>query len=64
MIIVASPSKPFTYTAKGSIRGGAILKSYSEEIEEIYRSADEIMECQVVIPSVWDEENGECFSLH
>ena len=36
MIIVADPTKPFEYTAKGSLRRHATIKKYDKEIEQLY----------------------------
>ncbi|KAJ7596508.1 NRPS-like enzyme [Mycena floridula] len=36
MILVADPAKPFTYTAKATIRRQAILDSYAHEIRNAY----------------------------
>ncbi|PBK87988.1 hypothetical protein ARMGADRAFT_904005, partial [Armillaria gallica] len=33
MIIVIHPSRPFTFTSKGTLRRPAILEAYSKEIE-------------------------------
>ncbi|KAK0492930.1 NRPS-like enzyme [Armillaria luteobubalina] len=40
MILVASPDKPFEFTAKESLRRGAILKAYEQEIEDIYNAVE------------------------
>ncbi|KAK0464051.1 NRPS-like enzyme, partial [Armillaria novae-zelandiae] len=40
MILVASPDKPFEFTAKESLRRGAILKAYEQEIENIYNAVE------------------------
>ena len=36
MILVASPDKPFTYTAKNTPRRHAIIEDYDQEINQIY----------------------------
>ncbi|KAF7349949.1 Acetyl-CoA synthetase-like protein [Mycena venus] len=41
MIIVAKPSKPFTYTAKMTVRRGAVIAEYEEEIDILYNTVDE-----------------------
>lgn len=38
MILIADPSKPFEYTAKGSLRRHATLKKYEQEIDQIYEA--------------------------
>ncbi|KAH9933970.1 acetyl-CoA synthetase-like protein [Epithele typhae] len=56
MILVASPSKPFQFTAKGSLRRNVILKDHHEEIEAIYKTVEESTESDVPPPAVWDED--------
>jgi hypothetical protein len=51
MILLSSPSKPFTYTAKGTPRRGAILQDYATEIDEIYNAVDESTQTDIPIPS-------------
>jgi hypothetical protein len=36
MILVSSPSKPFTYTAKGSTRRQAVIADYEDGIDALY----------------------------
>jgi hypothetical protein len=42
MILVALPSKPFQYTAKGTARRGAIINDYEEEITSLYNLLEEV----------------------
>ncbi|KIJ49855.1 hypothetical protein M422DRAFT_246221 [Sphaerobolus stellatus SS14] len=58
MILVASPSKPFTYTAKNTARRGAIIKDYADEIEEIYKAVDESTQTSIPIPTSTTENGG------
>ena len=37
MIIPAEPTKPFTYTPKGSVKRKAVLAAYEQEIEALYK---------------------------
>jgi len=53
MILVAKPSKPFTYTAKLTTRRQAILNEYREEIEELYASVDETAQSEIEPPESW-----------
>ncbi|KAK7472205.1 hypothetical protein VKT23_000327 [Stygiomarasmius scandens] len=57
MILVTSPSKPFTYTAKGTPRNNAIIREYVPEIEAIYNSLDESTQSSVPAPAQWDLES-------
>ncbi len=42
MILVTNPSKPFEFTAKGTLRRGDTLKMYEMEINEIYNIVDAV----------------------
>lgn len=54
MIIVAHPGKPFEFTAKGSTRRKAVLKTYEKEIEDAYVAVDEISRSEISLPDTWD----------
>ncbi|KAK0219250.1 NRPS-like enzyme [Armillaria fumosa] len=51
MILVASPDKPFEFTAKESLRRGAILKAYEKEIEDIYNAVEAVSQ-NVPVPPI------------
>ncbi|KAJ8503284.1 hypothetical protein ONZ45_g10995 [Pleurotus djamor] len=53
MILVASASKPFDYTAKNTPRRQSVLSKYTAEIEALYQSVEETSQLEVVPPSVW-----------
>lgn len=53
MIIVSSPGKPFTYTAKNTARRQAIIYDYAPEIEALYRTVAESMKADLVPPASW-----------
>ncbi len=53
MILVAKPSKPFEFTAKGTVRRKAVLKAYDQEIEDLYKAVDDASHADVVIPQLW-----------
>lgn len=53
MILVARPAKPFEFTAKGTPRRNAILETYKEEIEMLYKNLDQMLPTDVVIPPQW-----------
>uniref|UniRef100_A0A0W0G571 Putative acetyl-CoA synthetase-like protein n=1 Tax=Moniliophthora roreri TaxID=221103 RepID=A0A0W0G571_MONRR len=57
MILTTSPSKPFMYTEKGSLRRGAILKAYTPEIDELYKLAEQTVSSNVLFPTDWHFEN-------
>ncbi|KAK0492011.1 NRPS-like enzyme [Armillaria luteobubalina] len=54
MIIVTHPSKPFTFTSKGTLRRRAILEAYSKEIEAAYEAVDNISVSNIVAPQKWN----------
>ncbi|KAK0231808.1 NRPS-like enzyme [Armillaria nabsnona] len=54
MIIVAHPSKPFTFTAKGTPRRRAILTAYSKEIDAAYEAVDNISVSNIPAPQKWN----------
>ncbi|KAH9931804.1 uncharacterized protein B0H18DRAFT_1093226 [Fomitopsis serialis] len=54
MIIVAHPSKPFTYTAKGTARRQAVINDHEEEIENLYRVVEETTQSSIPPPEQWD----------
>ncbi|THH28009.1 hypothetical protein EUX98_g6169 [Antrodiella citrinella] len=63
MILVATPSKPFTYTAKLTPRRHAILNEYEEEIEALYATAAETAQAgeNIDLPVQWDPQETTVF---
>ncbi|KAK0216122.1 hypothetical protein IW262DRAFT_1449678 [Armillaria fumosa] len=61
MIIVAKPTKPFTYTAKNTARRQAILTDYSDEILAVYETVEESTQANIPPPSEWDDASTEEF---
>lgn len=57
MIIIAKPSKPFTFTGKGSIRKSAVVADYAEEIEDTYAAADSASSVDVPTPEKWTKDS-------
>ncbi|EKM52740.1 uncharacterized protein PHACADRAFT_198789 [Phanerochaete carnosa HHB-10118-sp] len=53
MIIVSSPSKPFTYTTKGTPRRPAIITEYQPEIEALYATVNETTQAHLPPPRSW-----------
>lgn len=53
MILVASPSKPFQYTGKGSVRRQATLQEYNDEIESLYASVEDSTQADITAPLEW-----------
>ncbi|KAI0265422.1 acetyl-CoA synthetase-like protein [Gloeopeniophorella convolvens] len=58
MILVASPAKPFVYTAKMTARRQAILKDYDAEINALYENVEQNSQVDVPIPSEWSESSS------
>ena len=56
MIIVTSPSKPFTYNAKGYPRRLAILKEYQQEIQTLYDVVEQSSQSDVSPPYNWNPD--------
>ena len=54
MIIVTDPAKPFTYTAKNTLRRQAIVAEYEPEIEALYAAVDETTQADLAPPTSWD----------
>lgn len=63
MILVSSPSKPFTFTAKLTPRRQAIINEYDEEIEALYAAADETTHAadEIQPPKHWSLEETIVF---
>ncbi|EAU87887.2 ICS [Coprinopsis cinerea okayama7 len=59
MIILSKPSKPFTYTAKGTARRQAVIRDYQEEIDELYEAtgSSSLLSVEVELPVVWSYGN-------
>ena len=57
MIIVASPDKPFSYTAKGSLRRQAIINEYEAEIDATYAAVEESSQENISAPTDWSVTN-------
>lgn len=58
MILVSSPKKPFTYTAKNTARRQAIIAEYDEEIDALYAAAQKTTQPHIDVPSEWTRENA------
>lgn len=53
MILVAVPSKPFTYTAKNTARRQAVIADYENEIDELYAAVQETTQPHISVPTTW-----------
>jgi len=61
MIILAKPSKPFTFTGKGSIRKSAVVAEYADEIEATYAALEAATSANVEAPKQWTKESTTDF---
>jgi hypothetical protein len=64
MIIVASPSKPFVYTAKMTARRQAILKDYDPEINALYDTVEKTSQVDIPIPAEWTPPQSLDYMRH
>ena len=64
MITVASPSKPFMYTAKMTARRQAILKDYDEEINALYDVVEQTSQVDIPIPAEWTPSQSLDYMRH
>ena len=63
MLIVASPSKPFAYTAKMTARRQAILKDYDEEINALY-AMEQTSQVDIPLPVEWTPSQSLDYVRH
>ncbi|KAH7929530.1 acetyl-CoA synthetase-like protein [Leucogyrophana mollusca] len=56
MIVVSKPSRPFTYTAKGTPRRQAIIAEYEREIDALYEAVEESTQSNIAPPPRWDRD--------
>ncbi|KAI0050775.1 acetyl-CoA synthetase-like protein [Auriscalpium vulgare] len=61
MIIVSIPSKPFEYTAKGTPRRPAVLRSYEPEIDALYTAVQTASQTDIGPPGTWNEAETRSF---
>ncbi|KAJ7087037.1 hypothetical protein C8R43DRAFT_939403, partial [Mycena crocata] len=54
MILVAKPSKPFTYTAKMTARRQAVIMDYRDEITALYDTVEQTATLNIPALSGWD----------
>ena len=64
MIIVASPSKPFVYTAKMTARRQAILKEYDSEINALYDTVEKASQVDIPVPTEWTPSQSLDYVRH
>ena len=61
MIITTSPSKPFSYSAKGYPRRVAAMQSYSDEISVLYENVERSSQPTITGPAIWDDQSTRAF---
>ncbi|KAF7374105.1 Acetyl-CoA synthetase-like protein [Mycena sanguinolenta] len=57
MIVVAKPDKPFTYTAKSTVRRQAVIADYEDEIAEVYDAVEETATLNIPPLLNWDAKS-------
>ena len=57
MIIVSSPGKPFTYTAKNTVRRQAVVSDYADEIDSVYAVVQKSTQPHISLPEEWAQAN-------
>ncbi|GJJ05919.1 putative NRPS-like protein biosynthetic cluster [Clathrus columnatus] len=50
MILIASSSRPFVYTAKETLKKGVILTLYGDIIDALYKDAEESVHAEIPVP--------------
>ena len=55
MILVTSPSKPFQYTSKHTVRRQYMINEYEDEIKNLYASVSESAQEEIHSPTSWSE---------
>jgi long-subunit acyl-CoA synthetase (AMP-forming) len=62
IILVASPTKPFQFTPKGTPRRHIILNDYNKEIEDGYIRMQESSLSSIPVPDKWDKKTCQVFA--
>ncbi|KAK6966634.1 acetyl-CoA synthetase-like protein [Favolaschia claudopus] len=57
MILVEKPDKPFTYTAKSTVRRQAVIAHYESEIDALYNTVDSSANLNLPPLSAWNAES-------
>ena len=58
MILVSSPKKPFSLTAKLTARRQAVIAEYEPEIDALYDAVDETAQAVKYFPKEWTEQSS------
>ncbi|KAK6984778.1 acetyl-CoA synthetase-like protein [Favolaschia claudopus] len=62
MIIVVKPDKPFTYTAKMTVRRASVIADYEKEIDALYKLVDDSTSLNDILPPTdWSQESVRNF---
>ena len=61
MILVTSPTKPFSYNAKGYPRRPVAMALYSEEINTAYTEVHRSSQASMEGPSTWNDQTVQAF---
>ena len=58
MILISSPRKPFTLTAKQAVRRQAVIADYEQEIDALYDAVNETSQVVKYFPKEWTRESS------
>jgi len=58
MVLVSSPKKPLTLTAKLTARRQAVIAEYEPEIDALYDAVDETAQAVKHFPNEWTEQTS------
>lgn len=61
MILVCTPNKPFTYTAKNTVRRQAVIADYEDEIDALYAAIQEAAQPHIASPTEWSQTSTLSF---
>ncbi|KAK7030388.1 hypothetical protein VNI00_014132 [Paramarasmius palmivorus] len=61
MILITKPTKPLTYTAKGTARRQVALQDYDQEISQLYATAENSTQPEISPPKNWDTTSSTDF---
>lgn len=61
MILVCAPNKPFTYTAKNTVRRQAVIADYEDEIDALYAAIQEAAQPHISSPTEWSQTSTISF---
>jgi len=61
MILVSKKEKPFAYSTKGTPRRKVVIADYQAEIEELYRTVEDVAIIGFDSPATWSPEASRAY---